>query len=388
MPHQKQRLHDKTAAGTPTRLLPGLLASLMLLASPLTSTTGHAADHGSEKSAAPAKESKSEGKAEAKSESKGDAKGGKELIAKDIPQIRENVSNAMRESDAQLLQKYASQRTISVQSGALGASSYHPKPKPKPKPRPKPAASHAKAGGHDSHGDSAPAHVQHAHIHWSYEGDGGPANWSTLDPKNAVCSVGTRQSPIDIRERDNIKVDLEPIQFDYQPSYFRIVDNGHTIQVALGAGSITVTGKTYNLLQFHFHRPSEEKVNGKPFEMVAHLVHKSDDGKLAVVAVLMEKGNPNAFLQTVWNNLPLEKNVEVTPPDDVLDLNTYLPASKGYYTYMGSLTTPPCSEGVLWLVLKQPVQISQEQINIFSRLYRNNARPVQPLGGRLIKESR
>ena len=122
--------------------------------------------------------------------------------------------------------------------------------------------------------------------------------------------------------------------------------------------------------------------------MVAHLVHKADDGQLAVVAVLLERGTENAFIQTLWNNMPLEKNLPVAPPTAIIDLNTLLPAARNYYTYMGSLTTPPCSEGVLWLVMKQPVQVSPDQINIFSRLYKNNARPIQPAAGRLIKEGR
>ncbi len=234
-----------------------------------------------------------------------------------------------------------------------------------------------------------PAHAaaeQHAHIHWSYDGEGAPGNWHKLDPKNAACASGSRQSPIDIR--DGIRVDLEPIKFDYAPSQFRIIDNGHTIQVSVAGGSLAVGGKTYELVQFHFHRPSEETVNGNRFDMVAHLVHKSDDGKLAVVAVLLERGADNPTIQTLWNHLPLEKNMTVTSTTASIDLNTFLPARRDYYTYMGSLTTPPCSEGVLWLVLKQPVSLSAEQYGIFGRLYRNNARPIQPGSDRLIKESR
>lgn len=232
---------------------------------------------------------------------------------------------------------------------------------------------------------SEPA-IQHSQIHWDYEGAGGPDNWARLDPKNQVCASGLRQSPIDIR--DGIKVDVEPIKFNYRPSTFRIVDNGHTVQVAVADSSITLTGKTYELVQFHFHRPSEEKINGQRFDMVVHLVHKSDDGQLAVVAVLLERGSENPFIQTLWNNLPLEKNVDVSPPDLAIDPSALLPAGRSYYTYMGSLTTPPCSEGVLWLVMKQPAQISPDQLNIFSRLYKNNARPIQPTAGRLIKEGR
>ena len=228
--------------------------------------------------------------------------------------------------------------------------------------------------------------MQHANIHWDYEGLGGPENWGKLDPRNKLCATGERQSPIDIK--DGIKVDVEPIKFRYQPSTFRIVDNGHTILVEAGEGSISLTGKTYELVQFHFHRPSEEKINGQRFDMVVHLVHKSDEGQLAVVAVLLARGNENPFIQTLWNNMPLEKNMPVAPPAATIDLNALLPSSRNYYTYMGSLTTPPCTEGVLWLVMKQPVQVSQDQINIFSRLYRNNARPIQPASGRLIKEGR
>lgn len=234
--------------------------------------------------------------------------------------------------------------------------------------------------------EAAEAAQRHASVHWSYEGDGGPENWYRLDPGNSLCGTGQRQSPIDIR--DGIKVDLEPIQFDYKPSLFRIVDNGHTVQVEVGEGRLTITGKTYELVQFHFHKPAEEKINGRGFPMVAHLVHRADDGKLAVVSVLLERGEENPLVQTLWNNLPLEKNTEVLPPTATVDLAAFLPKDRNYYTYMGSLTTPPCTEGVLWLVLRQPVQVSQEQINIFSRLYRNNARPIQASWGRLIKEGR
>ena len=233
---------------------------------------------------------------------------------------------------------------------------------------------------------SARAAAAHAAIHWGYEGAGAPENWGRLSPEYTLCGTGQRQSPIDIR--DGIRVDLEPIQFDYRPSRFRVVDNGHTVQVSLAGGSLSLLGKSYQLIQFHFHRPSEEMVDGKAFDMVAHLVHRSDDGKLAVLAVLLERGDENPFIQTVWNNLPLEKNMEVAPPSLTLDPLQLLPENRNYYTYMGSLTTPPCSEDVLWLVLKQPQSISAEQLAIFARLYKNNARPVQPGSGRLIKESR
>jgi carbonic anhydrase len=223
-------------------------------------------------------------------------------------------------------------------------------------------------------------------VQWGYEGAGAPENWARLDPRNSLCASGQRQSPIDIS--DGIKVDVEPIRFDYRPSRFRIADTGRTVEVFLGDMSFSLTGKTYTLQKIAFHRPSEERIDGRRFDMSAHLIHKADDGELAIIAVLIERGNENPFIQTLWNNLPLEKGLEVAPPAATIDLEALLPTSRNYYAYMGSLTTPPCTEGVLWLVMKQPVQVSQQQVDIFSRLYRNNARPVQPTNGRLIKEGR
>ena len=298
--------------------------------------------------------------------------------------FKETVSKAKAAADA-----HAPEPRKEILRADLGT----PKPKAEAHasghaPNPKPAAKHPAADT----GHAAPAKKPAAkpesfdHVHWAYEGRGGPENWGKLGPENKLCDTGTRQSPIDIRE--GIRVDLTPIVFSYRPSHFRIIDNGHTIQASMSDNRITVLGKDYELLQLHFHRPSEERVNGRNFDMVAHLVHKSFDGKLAVVAVLMERGSENPFIQTLWNYLPLERNQDVFPPGVPVDLNQLLPAKREYFTYMGSLTTPPCSEGVLWLVMQNPIQVSPEQIGIFSRLYPNNARPVQPTNGRLIKESR
>lgn len=221
--------------------------------------------------------------------------------------------------------------------------------------------------------------------HWSYEGDSGPANWSKINVDWAKCGNGNRQSPIDIR--DGMKVELEQISFDYHPSSFNVVDNGHTVQVGVSGGNyITVQNRMFELQQFHFHRPSEERVNGKAFEMVVHLVHRDAEGRQAVLALLLERGAPQATIQTVWNNLPLEK-FETMQPSILLDPAEMLPARRDYYTYMGSMTEPPCSEGVLWMVMKQPVQASAAQMALFSRLYPLNARPIQPTNGRIIKES-
>jgi carbonic anhydrase len=224
-------------------------------------------------------------------------------------------------------------------------------------------------------------------IHWSYEGPGAPDKWSKLNVEYESCAAGKRQSPIDIR--DGARLELEPIRFDYKPAPLRMIDNGHTVQVNYAEGSsILVAGERFELKQLHFHKPAEERIEGRAFDMVAHLVHQSLDGRLAVVAVLFVAGDqPNAFIDGLWPHLPLEPNREVAPLEVTVDVNALLPESRSYYAYMGSLTTPPCTEGVLWLVLKTPVKVSREQVGVFGRLYAMNARPVQPANGRLIKES-
>jgi carbonic anhydrase len=228
--------------------------------------------------------------------------------------------------------------------------------------------------------------AEEMHAHWGYEGPGAPANWGKLDPKNATCDIGRRQSPIDIRP--GIAVDLEPIKMNYKPSKFSVVDNGHTIQVNVGAGNvINVMGKRFELAQFHFHKPSEERVNGRPYPMVIHFVHKDWDDNLAVIAVLLDEGSEHGTLQKVWDRMPLEAGSEVDGAS-LLDIIKLFPDDRSYWTYMGSLTTPPCSENVLWMVMRNPIGVSPEQIGTFSRLYRHNARPIQPNNGRLIKESR
>jgi carbonic anhydrase len=233
--------------------------------------------------------------------------------------------------------------------------------------------------------DMATAAVRTRPADWGYEGPGGPDRWAEIKPEFATCASGARQSPIDIQ--GGIKVELEPVQFNYKPSGFRVIDNGRTVQVDVGAGnSIDVLGRHYELVEFHFHRPSEERIDGQAFAMVAHLMHKSADGRLAAVAVLLEPGRAQPVVQSVWNNLPLDKGEDVTAKVSI-NPGALLPEERGYYTYMGSLTTPPCSEGVLWMVMRQPVQLSAEQIGVFARLYPMNARPVQQTAGRLIKES-
>jgi carbonic anhydrase len=212
-----------------------------------------------------------------------------------------------------------------------------------------------------------------------------PAMGARRDP--AGCAGGKRQSPIDIR--DGIRVDLEPIRFDYRPTPFRIIDTGRTVEVKPEPGNgIAIMGRMYLLTSIVFHRPGEEYINGRSYEMSVHLIHRDGAGNQAVIAVLLDRGAEHAAIQMLWNHLPLEVGMEVAPPEALLDLAKLLPARREYYTYMGSLTLPPCTENVLWMVLKEPIGISPEQIAIFARLYPDNARPLQPANGRLIKESR
>jgi carbonic anhydrase len=223
-------------------------------------------------------------------------------------------------------------------------------------------------------------------IPWAYAGAGGPVVWGRLRPEYATCASGKRQSPIDVR--DAIHVDLEPIAFSYREAHFRIVDTGHTIQVNVGEGnSITVMGRQYQLERIDFHHPAEERIEGRGFDMVAHLIHRDVENHVAIVAVLIEKGTELPVIQTLWNNLPLETDQELAPRE-LIDLNKLLPENRAYMAYMGSLTTPPCTEEVLWLVFRNPIPISGEQMDIFARIYPNNARPLQPANGRLVKESR
>jgi carbonic anhydrase len=222
---------------------------------------------------------------------------------------------------------------------------------------------------------------------WSYSGVQGPERWAQLRPEYATCGSGKRQSPIDIR--DGIKVTLDPIQFDYRATPFKVLDTGRTVQARLeGGNSITIHGRRYDLQRIEFHRPSEERINGRQFEMSAHLVHRDAEGRTAVVAVLMDQGDQgegHPMVQLVWNSLPLEKHIDQASSVPI-DMARMLPEQKHYLTYMGSLTAPPCTEGVLWMVLKQPIILSREQISVFSRLYPMNARPVQNTSGRLIKD--
>ncbi len=220
--------------------------------------------------------------------------------------------------------------------------------------------------------------------HWTYSGETGPEFWGDLSEEFARCSAGTSQSPIDIASGSATKAG--GITFNYQPTSLGSVENnGHTIQVNYDSGStIEVDGKTFNLAQFHFHAPSEHTQGGAPAAMEMHLVHKSADDKLAVVGVMFDEGEENAFLAQFWGQIPTEKAKVAL--EGTINAADALALESPYYAYSGSLTTPPCSEDVNWFVVEQRGQVSSEQVAAFSSIIGANARPVQPLNGRVISE--
>lgn len=224
-------------------------------------------------------------------------------------------------------------------------------------------------------------------VHWSYKGPDDPKHWGKLDPAFAACANGHHQSPINIA--DAKATDLPALKFDYNAVPLSIVDNGHTVMVSYAPGSTLTAGdKVYKLTQFHFHHPSEEHISGQKFDMVAHLVHADGEGHLAVVAVLFKKGAPNPLLETLWKNIPEEKEKTVTLTDVSVNVKDLLPAALGYYTFSGSLTTPPCTEGVTWYVLKSTATLSPHQLASFAKLYPADNRPIQPTYQREILETR
>lgn len=279
-----------------------------------------------------------------------------------------------------------------AKADATGKADGHGKPDPRAKAEAHGKDAHGKDAGPgtaakaDAAGHGAPEAKDKVHAaHWAYSGNSGAQNWHKLSREYATCAEGKRQSPIDIKE--GVRVQLDALKFDYKPSALKVVNNGHTIQVGYEPGSFVIVGDTpYELVQFHFHRPAEERVNGRTFDMVAHLVHKSKEGQLAVVAVLLMIGDEHPFIRTLWNHLPLDVGLEESNGAVKIDVSQLLPKIRGYYTYMGSLTTPPCTEGVRWIVMRTPVQVSRAQVTTFGRVYEMNARPLQASNGRLIKE--
>lgn len=225
---------------------------------------------------------------------------------------------------------------------------------------------------------------------WGYAGDAGPENWGKLSPEFSTCGTGKNQSPINIDPLKNvIEAKQKPIKFDYSmliPE--RIHNTGHTVQVDMrSGGEIEVDGKTFKLKQFHFHTPGEHTIAGTPFPMEIHFVHQAKDGQLAVVAVPMMPGWPNPTLAALWRTLPRKKGDSIELPNDILRTLEMEKDVTNYYRYNGSLTTPPCSEGVIWIVKRDRVTVARPQWKALERvLAEPNNRPVQPVNARLVIE--
>jgi carbonic anhydrase len=228
---------------------------------------------------------------------------------------------------------------------------------------------------------------------WHYEGAEGPAAWGTLSPKFAACGEGTSQSPVDIAstvagtEPLELKTNLLPgaLKIAHHEHVADGINNGHTIQINYeGGDTLTIGNDVYTLVQYHFHNQSEHTVKGRHFPMEMHLVHKAPSGKLAVIGVFVEEGAHNAAFDPIWNNLPTKKGVETHYPSVNVDVDKLLPTNRASYRYDGSLTTPPCSEGVRWIVMTTPIQLSADQVKAFTAIIHDNNRPTQPLNGRPV----
>jgi carbonic anhydrase len=222
--------------------------------------------------------------------------------------------------------------------------------------------------------------------HWTYHGKEGHAAWGRLHKTFAPCSLGLEQSPIDISTKDVERADLRALRPAYRRSAGELSNTGHTIQISLSdGGTVSAPSGDYTIQQFHFHTPSEERIDGSNFPLVAHLVHQDAQGRLAVLGVLFRQGSENAALNGIFAALPDRKGkVALSNP---FDPSALLPASMGYYAFKGSLTTPPCSEGIDWYVLKTPLEASAAQIEAFQTILKMNARPVQPLNHRKVREA-
>nr|AVN84966.1 carbonic anhydrase [uncultured bacterium] len=220
--------------------------------------------------------------------------------------------------------------------------------------------------------------------HWSYHGETGPQHWGDLKNEYIMCKIGKNQSPVDISRI--VEAELEKIKINYSSGGSSITNNGHTIKVSYEPGSyIIVDGIRFELKQFHFHAPSEHTIKGKSYPFEAHFVHADKDGNLAVIGVIFKEGKKNPIIEKIWENLPeAGKTIKLAHKINAYDL---LPKKKKYYRYSGSLTTPPCSEGVRWIVMEEEMELSKEQIEKFRKLMGGDTnRPVQPLNARMIME--
>lgn len=231
-------------------------------------------------------------------------------------------------------------------------------------------------------------------LEWDYQDEHGPKHWHELDPSFYLCGTGRAQSPIDLGV---IAGETRmPLAFEYAPAVLRIqrtehvvdiVNNGHTIQIDSDENStLTTAGVTYRLAQYHFHAPSEHTINGLRYPMEMHLVHQADDGRLLVVGVFIREGEHNAAFEAVWEHLPKEVGEQQHVEHVLVNVDDLLPDDRRTLRYMGSLTTPPCTEGVKWLVDANPVALSPKQVRAFTKIVNDNNRPVQPRNDRPVFE--
>jgi len=220
--------------------------------------------------------------------------------------------------------------------------------------------------------------------HWSYEGAHSPANWGEMKKEYAMCSTGKMQTPINIVPTKDIN--LKALGFNYKTKSTNVINNGHTVQVNIASGStVKIDGVLYELKQFHFHTPSENNINGRKYALEAHFVHATKDGSLAVVAVMFREGKENPILKKIWSKFPLKVNKAVSINLTTKDIKSVMPSNKDYYKFMGSLTTPPCSENVKWNVFKKSMTISKEQVKQFFNTFgHSNNRPIQETNNRAI----
>lgn len=229
------------------------------------------------------------------------------------------------------------------------------------------------------------AHDKHV-LPWGYEGGTGPEHWGEIEhdhEKHIMCRNGVYQSPIDIRDVPGLK--LAELGCNFSPTPMRIMNNGHTIQLTYNTGSFIDWGnERFELIQFHFHSPSEHLVNGKHYDMEVHLIHKTQDHQYVVVGIFMKKGKHNPYIQEIWDHIPSEIDKEIKYDNILVNAGNLLPKTKEYFHYTGSLTTPPCTESVSWFVLEEPIEISPKQVEFFKKHIHHNARPSQKLHHRIV----
>lgn len=249
---------------------------------------------------------------------------------------------------------------------------------------------HSNASNANPSIDSAvPAQAQTAHhVHWSYEGETGPEYWGALEDDYSTCKRGQQQSTINI-EHSKVTTtnDLKPLELNYHTSQAQIVNNGHTIQVNVNDADneMILENTKYSLVQFHFHHPSEHQIDGHYTEMELHLVHKSETGQNAVLGVLIKSEQENNALEYIWSQLPQQETKEPISLEQSIDIKSLLPTDLHSIRYTGSLTTPPCSEDVNWIVLDHPIEMSQAQIAKFAEIFPDNHRPIQPVLDRTVQ---